>query len=429
MTLKEEYIFFMANKDTKNDYISVYWNYSHIWGLLVWHSLSSLSIPFRIITAKDILEEGIQSKLLLVPGGNARHKSRDLYVNGKPVGHDIIRNFVKDGGNYLGFCGGAGFALSEKESLSICPWKRSAIQARILHHISGHLHVDCAENKFFTPRSAYQDDKIFPVWFPARFEAVESDNNPTILARYTKPSADLFMSDLPLAAFPTEILQESVDLYGANLDPLLTNEPSTIMGNYGDGQYLLSYAHLETPNSPFANSVYFNILEEFSSIQKIRAPFVPELELDNYPIYWEDKDLEEIKNKVLSLFSLGLELQLFYARKAWLYGWKDGMQGVQLTSLRTVLCLLQSLKPNEAMLKEWQNQKEEFINIFNIFYKGAVSWLYARRLCQSLPESVSPPLLSDQQSRLFGKNMGIDGICNSLIQILEKIFILQDDRY
>ncbi len=413
-------------KSKERHEISLYWNHSHIWGFLVWHSLKSLGLPFNILTADDILKHGIDSKLLIVPGGSAKLKSRDLCKD-NPHGHESIRKFVQEGGNYLGFCGGAGFALDENEALALCPWKRSAIQDRLLHHISGHLHVDCSNHAFFD--TATKEEKLFPVWFPARFSKEENSKEVTILANYNKPSKDLYMADLPLASFSEDFLQESADLYGADLNPHLNGEPSTIMGNFGKGKYLLSYAHLETPDSPFANQVYFNILKDFANISSIEAKKVPSLDFDYREkncIVWEDDYLRQIQEKLQIILNLALELKLFYPRTPWLCGWKLGLHGVQLINLRAVLTFLQGLEPNNAMINSWKEKREEFLKLFDVFYDGVIYLFYARRLSESTPDLVSVHILSDQQNRLFGKAMDMDGICNALVLKLEEVFLLHD---
>ncbi len=402
--------------------ISLYWDHSHIWGFLAWHSLHSLGLPYRIVSAKDILNEGIKTNLLLVPGGSAKHKSQELGSKGL----EIIKKFIADGGKYLGFCGGAGFALSEKESLGICPWKRSTIHDRLLHHVSGHLYVTCSDDKIIP---SDKENKTLPVWFPARFASdsdTSKENTPRVLARYSKISTDLYLSDLPLSLFKPEYAQESFDMYGKKLDPLLYGEPTTIRGEYGKGEYIISYAHLETPNSCFANRFYFNILEDFAQLDNISANCVPELKLSSLEIKWQDDLLARTQMKLESLFNLALDLHLLFYRTPWLYGWKTGLQGVQLANLRMALSVLQNLPPNDKMFQKWNKSKEDFENLFDIFYEGVQSWFYARRLCLSLPDVISPDLLSDQQARLFGKAMEMGGICSDLVRILEDIFILQD---
>ncbi len=411
----------MTNKNYEN--IALFWEGSHIWGFLAWHSLQSLNIPFSLVRPIDI-HKGINSSLLLVPGGSARYKAAVLGNNGL----ESIRKFVNDGGNYLGFCGGAGLALTTDVGLGLCPWTRSKLHERLLHQVSGHFYVD-VEDHYLLPPKGIEGDEQLPIWFPARFEVVppkkekDQENQPIVLASYLKPSADFFMSDLPLSAFSVDYSQECMYLYGRYLDPHLKREPTTILGNYGKGKYLLSYAHLETPNSPYANRFYFNILHELGYIQEIEATHVPEFDLNKLEVYWGDKKLIACREQLNLLYDIGIGLQLFYSRTPWLHGWKNGMQGMQFANLRMALHVVQSLVPNNAMLAEWDRIEKDFMRLFKIFFQGTRSWVYARRLCQSLPEAFSVEHLTDQQNRLFGTAMKTDGICGELIFYLEMLFL------
>ncbi len=408
------------NKNERKIEIALYWDHSHIWGFLVWHSLSSLSIPFKLLTAKDLLESEMDFSLIIVPGGSARAKAGSL---GKE-GQEKIRQFIENGGKYLGFCGGAGFALTADEGLNICEWKRSSISDRLLHHISGHLFVEMGDNELIP--YATNEKALVPVWFPGRFAAKESENI-QVLLRYIKPSSDFYMSDLPLTLFDEEYQEESIDLYGASLDPKVANEPVTIKGKYGKGEYILSYAHLETPASAFANRFYFNILEYFTSIS-IKETIVPNLELDSLTVLWQDEDLDTCCLKLQHLMNLALELNLLFSRTSWLDGWKQGMQGVQFANLKMALFLLRSIEPNKAMRERWQEERNEFLELFDLFLYAAKSWLYSKRLCLSMPHLISENMLKDQQNRLFGKAMEFGGICGKLVMKLEEVFLLQREK-
>ncbi len=409
----------MQNQERRNEPIALYWEHSHIWGFLVWHSLSSLSIPFKLVTAKDICTQELDFSLLIVPGGSARLKASSLGARGQ----EKIRDFVVKGGKYLGFCGGAGFALSSKEGLGLCAWKRSTISDRLLHHISGHLYVNPSANPLIPLLEKAK--MLVPVWFPGRF-AAEDTKDIEILLRYIKPSSDFYMSDLPITLFNEEYQQESIDLYGASLDPKVADEPVAIQGKYGEGEYILSYAHLETPASPFANQLYFNILSHFTSLPIIEK-IVPNLELDSLDVLWEDKILDKACLELQNLMKLALELNMLFNRTSWLDGWKQGMQGVQFANLKMALFILRSIEPNKAMQEKWNQEKEDFSLLFSLFIHAARSWLYSKRLCQSMPHLISESMLKDQQERLFGKAMEFGGICNELVIKLEEVFLLQRD--
>lgn len=400
--------------------ITVYWDHSHIWGFLLWHSLHSLEIPFKLLSSKDISKQLLDdTSLLIVPGGSARLKASSLGTKGKKA----VKDFLAEGGKYLGFCGGAGLALSTKEGLALCPWKRSSFSDRLLHHISGHLFVHKSEH-FLLPTSE-EDTAILPVWFPARFEVVETqEEQPLVLARYGEASKDFYMSDLPLSLFTQEYSHESMALYGIDLDPHLRGEPASILGKYAKGEYILSYAHLETPYSHFANNFYFNILENFAGI-KNDFKCVPQLDLDLLEVKWEDNVLEECSQKLMCLLDFGMGLGLLFRRTPWLIGWKQGLQGGQLANLRMALFILRSLSPDSAMRAKWEEESEKFSRLFKLFYEGVHSFFYAQRLCLSLTDVLSTSLLVDQQTRLFGKAMEMGGICGELVDILESVFLMQ----
>ncbi len=126
--------------------VHILWDASHIWGLMAWRALRALGVPTRLVKAKEIAEGALHGKpgreggarLLLVPGGSAQRKAALLGRAGRAA----VRDFVRRGGNYLGFCGGAGLALSharEEQGLGLCPWTRAPYAQRFQHLISGHL--------------------------------------------------------------------------------------------------------------------------------------------------------------------------------------------------------------------------------------------------------------------------------------------------
>lgn len=68
-----------------------------------------MNYSVEYVSAKDINEIGLNKyRVFCVPGGNMYSYSQDL----SPKGKENIRNFVRDGGGYLGICAGAYFACS-----------------------------------------------------------------------------------------------------------------------------------------------------------------------------------------------------------------------------------------------------------------------------------------------------------------------------
>ena len=110
--------------------INILWDASHIWGYLLLHAVKATGIPFRVLKGLDIAHSGLTGKMLIVPGGSARRKFEALGAQGT----EAIHRFVKEGGHYMGFCGGAGLALSG--NLGLCPWKRDGMPDRMQHLVS-----------------------------------------------------------------------------------------------------------------------------------------------------------------------------------------------------------------------------------------------------------------------------------------------------
>ena len=153
--------------------ICILWDASHIWGLMAWRAVRALGLPCRLVKGKEIAEgaylgkpgksapcgaasaNGENTALLLVPGGNARLKAAAL----GDAGRETVRSWVAAGGNYLGFCGGAGLALTHPNlahGLHLCPWSRAAYPERLYHLISGHVRAHVTQNAPFSPQMTGQ---------------------------------------------------------------------------------------------------------------------------------------------------------------------------------------------------------------------------------------------------------------------------------
>ena len=156
--------------------IAVLWDDSHIWGLMALRALRDLDFPVRLLKGSDIAQGALFRKqgsaagpavsLLVVPGGSARLKAEGL----GPEGQQAVRDFVQAGGRYLGFCGGAGLALSHNKGLGLCPWGRASYPERILHLISGHVRATISPSPF-TPRWDSPEASL-PVWWPGDRKSV-----------------------------------------------------------------------------------------------------------------------------------------------------------------------------------------------------------------------------------------------------------------
>jgi len=221
--------------------VFVLWDESHLWGVLVLRALRALGIAHQILRATDISEGALSGKcgVLIVPGGWARGRALRL----GPGGMAAVCDFVQQGGSYLGFCGGAGLALTSPrpgESLGLCSWGRMGFAGRLQHFLSGHVRLSRAEGEIPAP-----------VWWPAQFAPGPAGDGVEVLATYAGLTDDFWVADLNLSLLPEETLTDWENLYGLKIRPdFLTGRPAVITGQYGQGRYLLSYPHLETPGLP-----------------------------------------------------------------------------------------------------------------------------------------------------------------------------------
>lgn len=466
---------------------------------MAWRAVRAMGLPCRLVKGKEIAQGVLLGKpqrfhasgaaqqfaatdknaadraaLLLVPGGNARLKAAGL----GDAGRAAVRQWMEAGGNYLGFCGGAGLALSHaapKEGLGICPWSRAGYPERLHHLISGHARVRMREGDEFsfcpqTPGAAdltggAADDMTndtggaaatagksgqcpsprqsqpqqdapggpsLPVWWPGRFAA--EDNTPVrVLAAYDAPDADFWLADLPLQSVPPYIFEQWQALYGVNLSAdFLKGQPLVVSGDYGQGHYVLSYSHLETPHSPDANAWLAQLLRQLTGLTPSRAD-VPLWQLRHPCHAWPEDSgpLLAALRHMRGLLDLAVEHHLFFARTHWLWGWRAGLPGAACNNLHAALCTAASLAPSPAALAYWREVEPHFSKLADLFAAGAEGYFLACRLAETLhptlPDAVDRRGLDNQRQALFGHPMSGGGLMEELLDITEELIFLSQD--
>ncbi|MDR2744331.1 MAG: hypothetical protein LBB66_03910 [Desulfovibrio sp.] len=429
----------------------ILWDASHIWGLMAWRAMSSLGMPCRLVKAKDIADGAFLGKpehapLLLVPGGSARRKALALGEKGL----EAVRAFVERGGNYLGFCGGAGLALSHKQrahGLHICPLRRAVYSERLHHLISGHVLARVGTGDGFDPpvlplkgsdKSRRSGCLRLPVWWPGRFDATgEKSPGVSVLATYSAPDRDFCIVDMPLGRIPRHIFTLWREVYGVNFSAdFPAGQPLALSGRYGEGRYVLSYSHLETPCSAQANAWLAVILRALTGASSTRG-LVRQWDLRRSMAVWpdtkENAPLLSALRRSHGLLRLAARHRLFFARTPWLAGWRAGLPGATLNSLHAALCMAASLSPNEAALEYWHTSRARFTQAADLFFAGAEGWLLAFRLAQTLapflPKAVDGRGLEERQAELFGQPMRGGGLLEELLGVAEELVYLAQDNY
>jgi len=379
-------------------------------------------LPLRLVRAHEIAG-GILSasppSLLAVPGGFASRKAACL----GPAGLDAVRAYVDAGGNYLGICGGAGLGLTVPGGLGLCPWTREPFEHRLQHFASGNVELIPSPGEYTPPGL---ERPLAPIWWPAKFRPHGRDAS--VVAAYGRPGPGFMMADIPLSLVPAEAIDDWEALYGVRLAPAFREgDPCIVSGRFGRGRYVLSHAHLESPDSPEANAWLSHMVSELSGLPcpSGSAPF---WSIGKGARRWDDPALERAMELMLGAVELGQAHGLLTWREPWLLGWKQGLPGAQLSGILAMLDQALGLSPSPAGLAFLERHRTGFARAMELLAKGLSGYLLAERLAQTLsrvdPEAVPERGLREARATLFGPPPGTGGagggLCGRALAILEE---------
>ncbi len=416
----------------------VLWDHSHLWGLLLCRGLAALGAPFSPVTCAEVADGALTRRrppALLAPGGFARRKFAAL----GPAGVAAVRDYVAGGGAYCGICGGAGLALAHDDGLHLCPWTRRTFADRLDHMVSGHvrLAVD-PDTRLFPPSLSPGLDA--PVWWPAGFAPPEnpldaSGPDVMVVAAYAGAGPDLLLADIPLGAMPGNLLHACRERFGLRLTPpFLDGGACVIAGSYGRGRYVLSHAHLETPDSPQANAWLAHLLAVFSPGDAFGRK-IPAWNPAAEPVRFEDPHLDAARRHMAAAIQAGLDARLLFRRNDWLLGWRPGMPGFSLSNLAALLSGVAALPPTDAAMAYWREAGPAFARDMEAFARRLAVFFPAQRLEITLslvdhrPTNAEPNLAAERRE-LFGPSPGGGGLCGRLVDRLDGLLLrlLREDR-
>ncbi len=405
--------------------IHIYWDESHFWGLLLKRALTAWGIPHRLVRGFEIAQGVLSGKsepppeLLIVPGGRAKGKADRLGVRGM----DAICDYVNAGGNYLGFCGGAGLALTGRYGLNLSPWTRKGYKNRLHHFLSGHVEATLNTGNELVPDDL-AGTPLLPVWWPGRFDPV--DDSVTVLARYGKPGPDFWVADLDLSTLPKGTMADWENLYGIYLNPdFMEGQPAVAANNFGAGRVILSYAHLETPASPQANHWLMHMLGNILG-QPVDGGPVPAWDVASRPTVWDNPELLKAKAAMEKIIATGTSHFLLFWRNPWLLGWRRGIPGASINSLYSLICESLTMEPDDATLDFWKQHRSRFGALMDLLSDGLSGYLLAERLSMTVlhssPDAISGKGLREQRRALFGIPPEPGGIHADVTLILEELY-------
>lgn len=412
--------------------VAILWDQSLIWGLICIDTLERMGIPYHLLSASDVAGGRLEVyRVLVVPGGWAAHKIRALGEGGKKR----LVSFLHEGGGYIGFCGGAGMALSRQPSLGIVPLERMALSDR-LPNASGQVMVRGIEG-----HPAWRGlPEILPVsiWWPSQF-AWHPLPGCLPLATYLRPGADFTIADLPLADLENPELrwQEWESVYGINLNPVrLMGQPAMVEMHRGKGTLILSYPHLETPGDDLANRLFANILGYLSDTTRRRVPATAHAEGPPSPAcsppsrraVWILKETEE---RVQNLIAFGERHLLWNWRRPWLLQWRRGIRGLEYGMLAVVMRrVVQEAETCSAMSAAgdcWVEQARRLDRNVETFVRLASRLLLEEKVYTQngqLSKLGSINATVDSLRReLFGEKMNHGGLCRTLFDDLDPLLL------
>ena len=355
--------------------VAFLWDESFLWGLMAYKTLKSNSLPFELIRAEDIKKGCLKNyAMLFVPGGWASNKLKPL----GDKGINEIKKFVRNGGNYLGFCGGAG--LATLDGIGLLNIKRKPTKERV-PSFSGRIHLNVNEHPVWK-RFKIQDSRftsknsklqtlnsklVFHAWWPSQF--LIEDGSLKILATYGDALPDSFSSDLNVGDVETNNnWTELEEIYGINLNPnRLKDEPAVIEGTFGKGRVILSLIHFDTTDDATGSAILKSLwryLAEEKSAKNAELFNQSKIMSNNYcnlvipacpeSFLWKDSrqarvtekeksSLNEIETAVNDLISLGIRNFLWFWRNSMLLQWRRGVRGLEYCTLYVMVKELSAL--------------------------------------------------------------------------------------
>ena len=147
-----------------------------------WMQLLSFcpQMELKFVDGRMIREGALDGcDVFVCPGGY----DRQIYADIGRAGAEVIREFIRNGGGYLGTCAGAIFTLNDARGYRLAPWKQDPANSNFAH---GHAQIAMS----VTPRGAElmgipAANRIVwywngPLMIPAPIEGVKSE----VLATY-----------------------------------------------------------------------------------------------------------------------------------------------------------------------------------------------------------------------------------------------------
>lgn len=297
---------------------------SHLWGIWAFQAFKRANFEVEPLLAREI-DSSFKEKYvaLVVPGGWSKNKFEAM----TEAQREVVRDFVKGGGIYLGICGGA--SLAGEEGLKLCSVYRK--KERVPSYSGPSLVTIEKENPLWKGIKR----PVFYLWFPPELELI--DNSAKVLARFSKAQGRAYLSDLCIADHKDR-LSHYEKKYAISLNlQLMKNKPLVIESNFGKGKVFLSLIHYDTPNCPNGLKLLKNLGNYFNFPQKEETKLKKEIAREGpkeNPWAQRLKPLvSQLQRETTNILNLGLRNFLFHRRYPFFYQWQRGIRGLELQNI------------------------------------------------------------------------------------------------
>ncbi len=417
-------------RDPRFPQVAFLWDESFLWGLMAYKALKANGLPFEIVRSTDIKNGFLKNcKMLFVPGGWASNKLKALGDKGVAE----IKKFVNNGGNYLGFCGGAG--LATLDGLGLLNIKRMPTKQRV-PSFSGRIYLNVSEHPIW--QSFKNLELIFNAWWPSQF--LIADRNIKVLSTYGDALPDSFSSDLNVGDVESSGGWDRLEnIYGINLDPKrLMNEPAVVKGGYGKGQVILSLIHFDAPHDKNGAIVLRNLWEYLGGERSAGRviPACPEsfLKKDSRQAGVTKKELRslvEIETAVEELIALGIRNFLWHWRNPMLLQWRRGVRGLEYCTLYVMVKEIAEMLKKQNTGREIQSADKYLHKIRKLlmpFVKKAQRLLILERHTMQNSHityaKCNDPEIQTLRTELFGGSKSHGGLFKDLINEVDDMLYL-----
>jgi len=405
-----------SRSETQAGRVAFLWDESFLWGVMAYKALRAAGLHFDLVRAGDIRNGAlVDYRALFVPGGWAANKVKALGEEG--IG--AIRKFVDHGGNYLGFCGGAG--LATQDGIGLVPVTRRPTKERV-PSFSGRIRLISQDHDLWKGVG----EPIFHAWWPSQFIVNESVK---VLATYGEALPDAFTSDVNVEdGMSTGSWKDMETVYQINLDPKrLIGEPAVIEGRYGEGKVILSLVHFDTPGDSNGAIALKNLWQYMGHDHRNIEPTMPESRCEQGRRASHHPLMSELETAAGGLINLGLRNFLWYWRNSMLLQWRRGVRGLEYCTLYIMVGELAELlgMHEEKQEPDFDRSLEKIRELLLPFVEKAERLLVRERFVMQFShityERCDDPEIQIIREELFSRSKSHGGLFKELIDEVDRL--------